>query len=293
MGREHWQQAELGGRQGRDAPGRTNCGHRDSSARRSAACPAKIPRPGRRVSTSVDLPKEDPRRHDVGQRKVAPGELDPGLDGQVRHSVGQGRPKALRPGQLRQGTRPVGLVQCYPGGHRMHDRDGRIVRQVGLTGQRPGLGQVPLGCLPIPPGDRQQRPLRQRHADTDGWAARMTSGGHVLEEDIGPASITGHQIRHPQVQRHRVPPETARGHRPGSEFRVGPHLLGAVAAHQRPHQRPATAGSRRSRPASWPGGCPLGGLGPAFGLTRLPGQGGDHRGQDGGRRLLRDQPRGL
>jgi hypothetical protein len=61
------------------------------------------------------LLEQDLRCGDVGQREMAPGELDPCLDGQVRQRVGQCRPKALRLGQFRCGARPVALVQRYPG----------------------------------------------------------------------------------------------------------------------------------------------------------------------------------
>ena len=67
------------------------------------------------------------------------GERDPGLNGQVRQGVRQGRPEALRPGQFRTGSSPVGLAQCQLRGRGIHDRHRRVVLDASFTGYRSRL----------------------------------------------------------------------------------------------------------------------------------------------------------
>jgi hypothetical protein len=123
VGGEHRQQTELGGCQGRGARGERAAGPGDFRPE-AAGLHGEDAKAGAQGEDFGHLLEKDLRCSDVGQREVAPGELDSRLYGKMRQRVGQGRPKALCPGQFRHGARPVALVQRYPGGHGMHDRDG-------------------------------------------------------------------------------------------------------------------------------------------------------------------------
>jgi hypothetical protein len=59
----------------------------------------------------VGLAQQGSRRVNVGQGQVAPGQLDPGLDGDMRRRVGEAGPKGLRPGQFGPGPWQVALMQ--------------------------------------------------------------------------------------------------------------------------------------------------------------------------------------
>jgi hypothetical protein len=66
----------------------------------------------------VDLPHERPGTLGVGQREVDAGQLDPGLDGDVRQRVGQVGAAALGTDQFPAGRRELPPVRGRPGVHR-------------------------------------------------------------------------------------------------------------------------------------------------------------------------------
>ena len=67
----------------------------DSRARSASASPARVPRPGRRMSSSSTSRISVQAPCYVGQREVDADELEPYLNGKVGERVGQHGPQAV------------------------------------------------------------------------------------------------------------------------------------------------------------------------------------------------------
>ena len=158
------------------------------------------------------------------------GELDPGLHGQVRYSVGERWPQPLRADKLTPRRREVPPVHRGAGEHRggeqrLHsDRAKRV----------PCLGGQDLRAAPVAVRHRQQRPLAQRVRLHLVRANFVRGSGGVLQERVTAVTVIGQNAREGLAQNgyghHGV-----RGREPPHRLvRVGAHLFDAAPAHDGP-----------------------------------------------------------
>ena len=276
---------------------RVPCESRARSAWASAGQGAQV---GPAPEQLIDLPHQRPGPGQVAEREVDAGELDPGLNSQLGHGVGQQMPQPLSADEFLARRRDISPVHSRAGLHRADQGRRVALLDPGLAqtarcliGKRPRPGSS--RCVPSPPATaRTARPRESSCAPTSspmliailegrvatievtaqdrarslgrnaGAGVTMLSAAHLRTASSASARICSIPRRHMKPAAWRPTPRR-KGHRAASHPRT---------ASDRPRQpiaRPrlaAPSARRRARPARRPSGVPRSRPGPpATGTT--------------------------
>ena len=186
----------------------------------------------------VDLAQHRPGGGHVGEGEVGPDQLQPGLDRVVGQGVGGLWPQLLGPRQVLVGLAQVAVVDGHPGRRRVQHDAGHAVLQMRRGDHRSRLLDQGLGVLPVLAADGQDGPLGQGDAGGDGRAGVLGHLDRLGQDVVGHAQVAGQQVRDPQQQLRRRPPEAAHRDQRQGQLGVGPHLGDPVAAQLGPQQGP-------------------------------------------------------
>jgi hypothetical protein len=146
---EHRQDAQLGSGQGR-RPGDGGIALAGQPGPQRLGFAGQGPQGGPAAEHLIDFPHERPGTGNVGEPEVGAGQFDPGLDGQVRDRVGQGRPDPLRVDQVLARGRDVSPVHGGAG----LDGAGQDALELGPAQDSACLFGEDLGAAPLPASHR-------------------------------------------------------------------------------------------------------------------------------------------
>jgi len=149
----------------------------------------------------IDLPHQRPGPGQVGEGEMDAGELDPDLDGQLGHRVGQHMPQPLGTDELPARRRDICPVQGCAGLHRTDQRRGVAVLDPGPAQHAACLSGQALGPAPVTARHRHQRPLAQRDRESLMRADLLPGADGILEGCVAAIKVTGKYACQPLVQR--------------------------------------------------------------------------------------------
>jgi hypothetical protein len=133
----------------------------------------------------------------TAEGEVGVGQLDPGLNSQVGHGVGQQGPQSLRADKLlpcRFGSSPV---QVYAGPDRADQGRCETLFYPGGAHDLARLDGERLGPVPLATRHRQQRSFTPCDGTNLGYASLLSDADRIVEVGVAAVRVTGQDARAP------------------------------------------------------------------------------------------------